>query len=73
MERKHFAGNFITFIAIALIFAAPVLAQGMKESMKPMDGMKPMQGMKSMSGMGGMKMPANAPRCRRSPAIAKGS
>ena len=61
MERKRITGRFIAFLAIALLSAAPVWAQGMKGSMKPMEGMEPAKGMKPMAGMGGMKMPANAP------------
>ncbi len=55
MERKRTPGRFIAFLVIALSSAAPVWAQGMSGSMKPMEGMKP------MGGMGGMKMPADAP------------
>ncbi len=55
MERKRTPGRFIAFLVIALSSAAPVWAQGMTGSMKPMEGMKP------MGGMGGMKMPADAP------------
>ena len=58
MERKRTPGRFIAFLAIALLSAAPVWAQGMKGPMKPMEGMKPMA---PMGGMGGMKMPADAP------------
>ncbi len=54
-------GSFIAFLTIALLSAAPVWAQGLKGSMKPMEGMEPAKGMKPMAGMGGMKMPANAP------------
>ncbi len=61
MERKRITGSFIAFLAIALLSAAPVWAQGMKGSMKPMEGMEPAKGMMPMAGMGGMKMPANAP------------
>ncbi len=61
MERKRITSNFIAFLAIALLSAAPVWAQGMKGSMKPMAGMEPAKGMKPMARMGGMKMPANAP------------
>ncbi len=66
MERKRITGSFIAFLAIALLSAAPVWAQGMKGPMKPMEGMQPMKGMKPMPEMGGMKMggmkmPANAP------------
>ncbi len=48
MKRKRITGRFIAFLAIALLSAAPVWAQGMKGSMKTMGGM-------------GMEMPANAP------------
>ena len=61
MERKRMTASFIAFLTIALLSAAPVWAQGMKGSMKPMEGMEPAKGMKPMAGMGGMKMPANAP------------
>ncbi len=66
MERKRITGGFIAFLAIALLSAAPVWAQGMKETMKPMEGMEPAKGMKPMAGtggmkMGGMEMPKNAP------------
>ncbi len=61
MERKLMTGGFTAFLAIALLFVAPVVAQGMKGSMKPMEGMEPAQRMKPMEKMGGMKMPANAP------------
>ena len=61
MVRKRMTGSFIAFLTIALLSAAPVWAQGMKGSMKPMEGMEPAKGMKPMAGMGGMKMPANAP------------
>jgi len=66
MERKRMTGSFIAFLTIALLSATPVWAQGMKESMKPMEGMQPMKGMKPMPEMGGMKMggmemPKNAP------------
>ena len=61
MERKLMTGGFAAFLAIALLFVAPVVAQGMKGSMKPMEGMEPAQRMKPMEKMGGMKMPANAP------------
>ncbi len=61
MERKRMTGSFIAFLTIARLSAAPVWAQGMKGSMKPMEGMEPAKGMKPMAGMGGMKMPANAP------------
>ncbi len=61
MERKRITGRFIAFLAIALLSAAPIWAQGKTGSMKPMEGMEPAQGMKPMAGMGGMKMPANAP------------
>ncbi len=61
MERKRIAGKFSAFLAIALLSAAPVSAQGMKGMTKPMEGMEPAKGMKPMAGMGGMKMPANAP------------
>ncbi len=61
MERKRITGRFIAFLAIALLSAVPVWAQGMKESMKQMEGMEPAKGMKPMARMGGMKMPANAP------------
>ena len=66
MERKRITDGFIAFLAIALVSAAPVWAQGMKGPMKPMEGMQPMKGMKPMPEMGGMKMggmkmPANAP------------
>jgi hypothetical protein len=61
MERKQITGGFIAFLAIALLSAAPVWAQGMTGSMTPMEGMKPAKGMKPMMPMGGMKMPANAP------------
>ncbi len=61
MDRMRMTGRFMAFLAIALLSAAPVWAQGMKESMKPMEGMEPAKGMKPMAGMGGMKMPANAP------------
>ncbi len=66
MERKPITGGFIAFLAIALLSATPVWAQGMKESMKPMEGMQSMKGMKPMPETGGMKtggmeMPKNAP------------
>ncbi|MCZ6588413.1 MAG: hypothetical protein O7B24_10775 [Alphaproteobacteria bacterium] len=61
MERKRMTGSFIAFLTIALLSAAPVWAQGMKGSMKPMEGMEPAKGINPMAGMGGMKMPANAP------------
>ncbi len=61
MERKRIAGKFSAFLAIALLSAAPVSAQGMKGMTKPMDGMESAKGMKPMAGMGAMKMPANAP------------
>ncbi len=61
MERTRITAGIVTFLAIALLSAAPVWAQGMKGSMKPMEGMEPVKGMKPMAGMGGMKMPANAP------------
>jgi len=71
MERKRIIDRFIAFLAIALLSAAPVWAQGMKGSMKPMEGMEPAKGMKPMPEMGGMKiggmkmggmeMPKNAP------------
>ena len=61
MERKLTTGSFIAFLTIVLLSAAPVWAQGMTGSMKPMEGMKPAKGMKPMGAMGGMKMPANAP------------
>ncbi len=71
MERKRITHGIIAFLAIALLSGAPVWAQGMKESMKPMEGMRPMKGMKAMPEtggmkmgdmkMGGMKMPTNAP------------
>ncbi len=56
----------MAFLAIALLSATPVWAQGMKESMKPMEGLQLMKGMKPMPEMGGMKMggmemPKNAP------------
>ncbi len=60
MDRMRMTGRFMAFLAIALLSAAPVWAQGMKESMKPMEGMKPMAGMVGMK-MGGMEMPKNAP------------
>ncbi len=72
MKRKRITGSFIAVLAIALLSAAPVWAQGMKGSMKPMDGMEPAKGMKPMDGMSsaegmktmggmGMEIPANAP------------
>ncbi len=61
MERKQITGGFIAFLAIALLSASAVWAQGMTGSMKPMEGMEPAKGMKPMAGMGGMEMPANAP------------
>ena len=61
MEQKRITGRFIAFLAVALLSAAPVWAQGKTGSMKPMEGMEPAKGMKPMAGMGGMKMPANAP------------
>ena len=61
MEPKRIIGRFIALIAIALLSAAPVWAQEMKGSMKPMEGMEPAKGMEPMAGMGGMQMPANAP------------
>ncbi len=61
MERKRITGGLIAFLAIALLSAAPVWGQAMKEPMRPMEGMEPAKGMKPMAGMGGMKMPANAP------------
>ncbi len=61
MERKRIAGGSIAFLAVALLSAAAVWAQGMTGSMKPMEGMEPAKGMTPMAGMGGMKMPANAP------------
>ena len=61
MERKRVTGRIIAFLAVALLSAAPVWAQGKTGSMKPMEGMEPAKGMKPMAGMGGMKMPANAP------------
>lgn len=59
MERKRYA--FIGFLAIALVFAAPVWAQTKAGSMKTMEGTEPAKRMKPMMGMGGMKMPADAP------------
>ncbi len=56
MERKRITDGFIAFVAVALLSGAPVWAQGMKESMKPMEGMQPMKGMKAMPELGGMKM-----------------
>ncbi len=61
MERKRMTDRFAAFLAIALLSAAPVWAQGMKGSMKPMEGMEPAKGMKPMAGMGAMEMPKNAP------------
>ncbi len=61
MERKRITGGFVAFLAIALLSAAPIWAQGKTGSMKPMEGMEPAQGMKPMAGMGGMKMPTDAP------------
>ncbi len=61
MKPIRTASKLGAFLAIALLSAAPVWAQGMKGSMKPMEGMEPANGMKPMSEMGGMKMPANAP------------
>ena len=54
MERKRITSRFIAFLAIVLLSAAPVWAQGMKGSMKPMEGMEPAKGMKPMAEMGGM-------------------
>lgn len=54
MERKWITGGFRVFFAIALLFAAPLWAQGMK-------GMESAKDMKPMAGMGGMKMPTDAP------------
>ncbi len=65
----------LAIFAFPLMFGASVWAQGMKGSMKMMDGMESKKDIKSMSGMdsmkgmkpmaemkmGGMKMPDNAP------------
>ncbi len=48
MVRNRIVAGFMAFFAMALLPAAPVWAQGMKEMMKP------------MAPMGGMKMPDNA-------------
>ena len=55
MKPIRTTGKLGAFLAIALMSAAPVWAQGMKGMMKPMEGMKP------MAGMGGMRMPTDAP------------
>lgn len=66
MDRTRVNTRFLAILAIALFIAAPIWAQGMKGSMKPMEGMGAEKGMKPMpesSGMkmGGMGMPKNAP------------
>ncbi len=61
MALKQISAMFAAFLSIALLSVAPVWAQEMKESMKPMEGMEPVKGMNPMVGMGGMTMPANAP------------
>jgi hypothetical protein len=61
MNRNRTTGKLAALLAIALLAAAPVWAQGMKGMMKPMEGMEPARGMKPMAGMGGMKMVENAP------------
>ncbi len=66
MERKQITGSLIAFLAIVLLSAAAVWAQGMTGSMKPMEGMEPAKGMQPMAEtggmkMGGMEMPKNAP------------
>ena len=61
MERMRITGNFIAFVAIALLVASPAWTHGMEGAMKPMQGGKPAKGMKQMRGMGGMKTPSDAP------------
>ncbi len=61
MEPNRITGMITTFFIIALLSVAPVWAQEMKGSMKPMEGMEPATDMKPMGGMGSMTMPANAP------------
>ncbi len=58
MKRNRISCKFSAFLAIALLSAAPVWAQGMKGMMKPMEGVEPA---KPMARMGGMKMPVGAP------------
>jgi hypothetical protein len=61
MERKQITDRLIAFLAITLLSAAPVWAQEVKGSMKPMETMEPAKGMMPVAAMGGMEMPANAP------------
>jgi hypothetical protein len=61
MALKQISATFAAFLSIALLSVAPVRAQEMKGSMKPMEGMEPAKSMKPMGGMGSMTMPANAP------------
>ena len=61
MALKQISATFAAFLSIALLSVAPVWAQEMKGSMKPMEGMEPAKGMKPVGGMGSMTMPANAP------------
>ncbi len=61
MERNRITGMIATIFVVALLSVAPVWAQEMKGSMKPMEGMEPATDMKPMGGMGSMTMPANAP------------
>ena len=49
MERKRVTGRIIAFLAVALLSAAPVWAQGKTGSMKPMDGKEPVRVLKSMA------------------------
>ena len=64
MERKRITAGIIAFLAIALLSATAVWAQGMQDmkgTIMPMKSMESAKDMKPMAGMGGMKMPANAP------------